>query len=120
MRGPKRAVLMIAALAAAAHRYATGITLGLTAQATGTSTTYFGCLGKAGSLYKVGTVSPTCNKHGTIISWNSVGPPGPQGPAAQSTTGAIPQGNTGADVSLSLAAGQYAATWDINTWVFRS
>jgi hypothetical protein len=37
---------------------------------------------------------------------------------AQSTTGPVPQGNTGADVSLALAAGEYVATWDLNASVF--
>jgi hypothetical protein len=37
---------------------------------------------------------------------------------AQSTTGPVPQGNTGANVSLSLAAGSYVASWDVNSGVF--
>lgn len=46
-----------------------------------TTTTYYGCVGaRAGSLYNVGTTSPTCNKgDGTPISWNQQGPAGLKG-----------------------------------------
>lgn len=40
-------------------------------------TIYYACLSK-GNLSKVGLVSGTC-KSGQLISWNSLGPLGPQG-----------------------------------------
>ena len=50
------------------------------AGASGPGTTYFACL-KAGKLTQVGTASPTCKAGATVISWNSVGPQGVQGPS---------------------------------------
>jgi len=51
------------------------------AGASGTNTTYYACL-SSGSLAQVGTTVPKCSvKSAKVISWNSVGPQGPPGPA---------------------------------------
>lgn len=53
------------------------------------------------------------NTADNTVTYVCNGTQGPPGPGAQSTTGAVPQGNTGADVSLALMAGDYVASWDI-------
>jgi hypothetical protein len=64
------------------------------AGAAGTNTTYFACLTTTKTLTKVGTVSPKCKSGSQLISWDSVGPPGPAG--ATGPTGATgPQGPVG-------------------------
>jgi hypothetical protein len=52
-----------------------GVAFGVTGAST--TTTYYACLAK-GKLSKVGTTSPTCPSKASVISWNSVGPAGPQ------------------------------------------
>ena len=125
MRTPRTLILMTAAIIAAVAAVATGITMGITAEAGGPSTTYYACLSQRDLLYKVGTVSPTCGPKATVISWNSVGPQGPQGntgatgpqgPGAQSTyapTVSAPAGGVTASPTLSLTSGDYLVTWDI-------
>jgi hypothetical protein len=63
-----------------------GVMSVMTAGATTPNATYYACLAK-GKLSKVGTTSPTCSSKASVISWNSVGPPGPQ-------TGALLYENT--------------------------
>jgi hypothetical protein len=62
-----------------------------------TGTTFFGCVQRSnGSLYSVGTTSPTCNKQDTLISWSQTGPAGAAGPIGPAgPTG--PQGPAGAN-----------------------
>ena len=50
------------------------------AAASGSGTTYRGCLSGAGDLSKVGTKVPNCPAGSRTISWNSTGPQGPRGP----------------------------------------
>ena len=108
MRSPKTLVLMSAAVVAAViagASLATGVTAADTHGSSGSNTTYYACLSKAGALSKVGTTSPDCDHKGSsIISWNSQGPPGadgvagatgPQGPAG-STGPQGAKGDTGA------------------------
>lgn len=71
---------------------ALGLSFGVQAVASGSSTTYYACL-QSGKLSKVGTTTPTCSTKATGVSWNSEGPPGPPGPASNCTqaptTGAV-------------------------------
>jgi len=118
------AVAAVAAIAGAS--LATGVTLGVTAGAGGTSTTYYACLSSKGALSKVGTTSPTtCAKTSTVISWDSVGPQGiqgvqgiqgPRGPGASTTFANFvptPKGMS-ASPTLSLPSGTYVVTWDVS------
>jgi hypothetical protein len=57
-----------------------GVAFGVNGQPA--ATTYYACLAK-GKLSKVGTTSPTCSSKTSAISWDSVGPPGPQGSPGQ-------------------------------------
>jgi uncharacterized protein YjbI with pentapeptide repeats len=58
---------------------ALGLSFGLQASAQ-PNTTYYACLSSHGALSKVGTSAPTCTGGKQLISWNSQGPVGPQGP----------------------------------------
>ena len=67
------------------------------AGATGTTNTYCACLASTGTLSHVGTTKPSateCKSPSKVISWNSQGGIGPQGPAG-ATGGQGPAGATG-------------------------
>ncbi len=95
-----------------------GLTYGAVqwAGADGAGVTYYGCLSVKGALSKVGTVSTTlCPKSDQQISWNSVGPQGPPGPAGTSAFGTAPPfapvSSTGAQCTIGqiiLTAGPFA------------
>jgi type VI protein secretion system component Hcp len=78
-------IVVVSALAAGS--LGVGMTLALSAGASGSSTTYYACL-KSGKLSAVGTVAPTCGGTATQISWDAQGPagaPGAQGPVGQAS-----------------------------------
>ena len=78
-------IVLVSALAAGS--LGVGMTLALSAGATGSSTTYYGCL-KGGKLSSVGTAAPTCPTAATQISWGAQGPTGAtgaQGPVGQAS-----------------------------------
>ncbi len=77
MRIP-RSIVLVAVGVIGGATIVTGVAVGMTAGASGPSTTYYACL-KAGRLTHVGTTAPTCKSTATQISWNSVGPQGPPG-----------------------------------------
>jgi hypothetical protein len=79
MKVPKM-FLMLACASILGATIATGITMAVSAGASGTNTTYYGCVSAKGALSKVGGTPPTCPGRSTQIAWNQVGPPGPTGP----------------------------------------
>lgn len=93
-----------------------GVAVGLTAGASGPSTTYYACL-QSGRLTHVGTTAPTCTGTATQIAWNSVGPSGPTGPGAQSVSAPFVVASAGGYVetpTLTLASGDYLIRWDVS------
>jgi type VI secretion system secreted protein Hcp len=87
MKTAKPIVLLLVAVIAGAA-FATGITAVVTGAASGTNTTIYGCVSKAGRLSNVGTTAPTCASTATPLSWNSQGTPGAAGaPGAQGPVG---------------------------------
>jgi len=123
-----RRVLVSVGAAVAITVAASGVTSLVTAGANDTSTTYYGCLTKAGTLNHVATSAPTCTAKGsTAISWNSVGPqgtPGVTGPTG--ANGAVgPQGSPGTNgVTYDCSASPYSGidlancTLQHETWAF--
>lgn len=96
MRTPRR-VLTIAASVAIGCLAGAGVTVVAAAATAPSATTYYGCLGVAGTLYRVGTTESRCFRGAKPISWNAQGPQGPTGPqGATGATGATgPQGPQG-------------------------
>jgi hypothetical protein len=80
----------------------TGVTVAVTAGATGTNTTYYACLAN-GKLTKVGTAAPTCASPATAISWNQTGPQGPAG-------NTILSGSTAPSSTIGLVGNFYLET----------
>ena len=102
MRNPKKyASVVLAALTGAA--LATVASMAVSAGASSSDVTYFGCL-KAGKLFNIATTAPICHAPATQVSWGSTGSqgaPGPQGAAgSQGSAGSQgapgPQGGIGA------------------------
>ena len=106
MRIPKQLTTIVVA-AVVGGVVALGTGAAIEAGATGSATTYSGCLSSKGALSKVTTGSPTCPTGTSAISWNAQGPqgvpgttgltgaPGPAGPTgpAATTCQAIPGPN---------------------------
>jgi len=78
MRQNTKVTLAIAALLLSSGGFAIGATTGA----------IYACLSTSGTLTKVAKVTPKCPKGTSLISWNQVGPQGPQGIAG-------PQGQAG-------------------------
>lgn len=75
-----RGRLMLASAVVIALLLASGTALSVLGQPQGT--TYYACL-YAGSLSQVGTSEPASCGRGSVISWNSVGPEGVEGPQGE-------------------------------------
>jgi hypothetical protein len=98
----KRAIALPLAVVAATT-LAFGAAAGISA-ATSSPTTFYACETPSGNVHSIGTAPHTCG-HQAVVTWNSVGPTGPQGP-----TGATgPRGATGATGPMG-ATGSAGAT----------
>ncbi len=72
---PSKTLKLTVAAVVATALLSVGVTVAVTAGATGSNPTYYACL-NGGKLSSVGTTTPTCTSPATLISWNQTGPAG--------------------------------------------